>query len=376
MSGLCFLSFYLGDDLSFRVSFCDSGRPASVRCSLVAFPVFPIFGAASPQTAALPLLFILTVTAIKDGVEDYRRAVLDEEVNTSASTKLGNWKNVNQPKDPRNWFERLLRLNPPGQVTRGVRKLREQDANEGKRIVLAKAGDDGRQSISVQDNVESPTGYGGGYYSGAGGRRLEDIQSVDEHSYPPGADPKASMSSFGPDPTSPDMTNWHGGSGSLTAYQQSVMSRASVGVLDYSKRTTGMARWERTLWKKLEVGDIVLLRENEQVPADIVVLATSDPDNMCYLETKNLDGETNLKPRRSVRGTASVMSEEDAERIAFVLDSDGRAEIVYIRSERQYILFVSERLACAWRRLRGLRRRSFAVGGGWICEDLKAIVIH
>ena len=88
------------------------------------------------------------------------------------------------------------------------------------------------------------------------------------------------------------------------------------------QRTTGAARWERTLWKKLEVGDIVLLRENEQVPADVVVLSTSDPDNMCYLETKNLDGETNLKPRKSVRATASIQSEEDVERASFVLDSE------------------------------------------------------
>jgi hypothetical protein len=29
----------------------------------------------------------------------------------------------------------------------------------------------------------------------------------------------------------------------------------------------GAAQWERTLWKKLEVGDIVLLRDNEQVRA-------------------------------------------------------------------------------------------------------------
>ncbi|THH32200.1 hypothetical protein EUX98_g2001 [Antrodiella citrinella] len=293
---------------------------------LVVLQVFPIFGAASPQTAALPLAFILAVTAVKDGVEDYRRAILDEEVNTSASTKLGNWKNVNQPKDPRNWLERLLGLNPPGKITKGVRKLREKDASEGKRIVLAKAGEDGRQSISLKDGDQ----YDGGYYAGAGGRRLDDIQSVDEHSYPPGADPKASISSFGPDPLSPDMSNWHGGSGSLTAYQQSVQSRSSVGVLDYSRRTTGLARWERTLWKKLEVGDIVLLRENEQVPADIVVLATSDPDNMCYLETKNLDGETNLKPRRSIRATSSAMSEEDLERISFVLDSEPPHQNLYL----------------------------------------------
>ncbi|CDO76204.1 hypothetical protein BN946_scf184819.g4 [Trametes cinnabarina] len=273
--------------------------------ALVVVQVFPIFGAPAPQTAALPLIFILTVTALKDGIEDYRRAILDEEVNNSAVTKLGNWRNVNQPKDPRSWYEKLLGINPPGKVTRGVRKLREREAGEGMQIVLSKGGEE-RVSVSTLPVNDSSSDMG---FYGAG-RKLEDIQSVDSHSYPP------------QESKPPPIPTWSGGSGSLSAYQQSVHSRSSVGVVDYNKRVTGAARWERTLWKKLEVGDIVLLRENEQVPADIVVLSTSDPDNMCYLETKNLDGETNLKPRRSVKATASITSEEDIERASFVLDSE------------------------------------------------------
>ncbi|KAI0367307.1 phospholipid-transporting ATPase 1 [Pilatotrama ljubarskyi] len=269
--------------------------------ALVIVQVFSIFGAPSPQTSALPLLFILTVTAIKDGIEDYRRAVLDEEVNNSAVTKLGNWRNVNQPKDPRSWYEKLLGINPPGKVTRGVRKLREREAGEGMEIVLSKGGDE-RTSVSTLPVNDSSSEMG---FYGAG-RKLEDIQSVDSHSYPP----------------QESKPTWGGGSGSLNAYQQSIHGRSSVGVVDYNKRVSGLARWERTLWKKLEVGDIVLLRENEQVPADIVVLSTSDADNMCYLETKNLDGETNLKPRKSVKATSSITSEEDLERISFVLDSE------------------------------------------------------
>lgn len=290
--------------------------------------MFPIFGAASPQTAALPLIFIITVTAIKDGVEDYRRALLDEEVNNSAATKLSQWKNVNQPVDPRSWLEKLLGLNPPGKITKGVQKLREREASEGKRIVLSKVGEESQVSEPTKD-VHHDVGEVG-YFSGAGGRRLDDIQSVDEHSYPPNAsiDVRGSTSTVGFSPD--DVTSWRGGSGSLTAYQQSVKSRSSIGVVDHRKRTTGMARWDRTLWKKLEVGDIVLLRENEQVPADIVVLSTSDPDNVCYLETKNLDGETNLKPRKSVRATSSVTSEDDLERISFVLDSEPPHQNLYL----------------------------------------------
>jgi phospholipid-translocating ATPase len=50
------------------------------------------------------------MTAIKDGIEDWRRASLDNEVNNSATTKLGGWRNVNQPHDARAFFERLFGL--------------------------------------------------------------------------------------------------------------------------------------------------------------------------------------------------------------------------------------------------------------------------
>lgn len=102
----------------------------------------------------------------------------------------------------------------------------------------------------------------------------------------------------------------------------STWSRRSTGVIDYSKSAPGTAQWERTLWKKLEVGDIVLLRGDEQVPADLMVLSTSDPDNLCFVETKNLDGETNLKVRKAVKATSSIGSEEDIEHARFVLDSE------------------------------------------------------
>ncbi|KAH9913676.1 phospholipid-transporting ATPase 1 [Epithele typhae] len=276
--------------------------------ALVIVQVFSVFGAPSPQTSALPLIFILTVTMIKDGVEDYRRAMVDDEVNNSAVTRLGNWRNVNQPQDPRAWYQKMLGVRAPDKVTRGVKKLREREASEGKQIVMSKDPGEDRNSMSTLP-ANNNNSMELGFY-GAGGK-LDDIQSIDSHSYPPA------------DPAAGNTTSWGGStSGSFTAYQQSIHPPAATGVVDYSKRTPGLAHWERTLWKKLEVGDIVLLRDNEQVPADLVVLATSDADNMCYLETKNLDGETNLKPRKAVRATAAMTSEEDIERSSFILDSE------------------------------------------------------
>jgi phospholipid-translocating ATPase len=273
----------------------------------------------------LPLIFVLTVTAIKDGVEDYRRASLDEEVNTSAATKLGNWHNVNIPADPRNWFEKLLGLNPPGKVTKGVRKLREKEGAAGNQIMLS-GGDDDKTSIG-----SGPNNYGNWNMvpRGPGGRNLDDILSVDSHSYPPGDANRSSVSVSATSKPSGEMTGF-GQLGSLSAYQQSLPSRSSLGVVDYQRHTGGSARWERTLWKKLEVGDIVLLKENDQVPADVIVLSTSDPDGLCYLETKNLDGETNLKVRKAVQATSSITSEEDIERSSFVLDSEPAHQNLYL----------------------------------------------
>lgn len=105
--------------------------------ALVILQLFSIFGAPNAQIGMLPLLAILGMTAIKDGIEDWRRATLDEQVNNSATTKLGGWRNVNQPRDPRSFFERLLGVgSAPGRTTKGVKKLRAQEASAGKQIVM------------------------------------------------------------------------------------------------------------------------------------------------------------------------------------------------------------------------------------------------
>lgn len=61
-------------------------------------------------------------------------------------------------------------------------------------------------------------------------------------------------------------------------------------------------RYQKVLWQDVRVGDIVHLSNNETIPADILLLRTSNTHGVCYIDTCDLDGETNLKLREVVRG--------------------------------------------------------------------------
>ncbi|KAJ1394716.1 P-type ATPase [Sesbania bispinosa] len=69
------------------------------------------------------------------------------------------------------------------------------------------------------------------------------------------------------------------------------------GVFDYSK------------WRDLKVGDIVKVEKDEFFPADLILLASNYDDAICYVETMNLDGETNLKLKQALEGTSKMQED-------------------------------------------------------------------
>lgn len=50
----------------------------------------------------------------------------------------------------------------------------------------------------------------------------------------------------------------------------------------------------------LRVGDLVHLEKNQRVPADLVLLRTSEASGTCFIRTDQLDGETDWKLRVAV----------------------------------------------------------------------------
>ncbi|KAH7889506.1 hypothetical protein F5I97DRAFT_1844721 [Phlebopus sp. FC_14] len=195
---------------------------------------FPEFSTISPGLVLIPILIVLSITAIKDGYEDIKRHQSDRRVNHSQVRLLsgGGWVNPNSTGGKSRTFVR-------GLVPK--RRPKRKDVNPA-------AGKD------AEAGTTAPT--------------------------PPHDDPDVEF----------DETEHH---------------------LFAADEKSSHAHWNKTLWEDVRVGDFVKIMNNEPIPADVLICSTSEEDNVAFVETKNLDGETNLKSRNASSALTDLRTAHD-----------------------------------------------------------------
>ncbi|CAK7328063.1 unnamed protein product [Dovyalis caffra] len=87
--------------------------------------------------------------------------------------------------------------------------------------------------------------------------------------------------------------------------------------------------FHETRWKSLRVGDIVKVSKDEYFPADLLLISSSYEDGICYVETMNLDGETNLKLKLALEVTSSLRDEESLKKFMPVIKCEDPNENLY-----------------------------------------------
>lgn len=256
---------------------------------LIILGCFSIFGVSSPILAAVPLIVIIALSAIKESIEDSRRTALDMEVNNQSTHILFQVREVEEYSyENRNvsgesvsvwrmfkkWNTRIL--------FKFLAAMKANLTKEG-RAINAREQHSKENQENKRNSFDSSIDY-------------NDIMNVAHN------------------------REWRKSGASLAAptSRRTTMRR--------SRGEDRVMAFSRKCWKEVKVGDIVRINNNEEVPADIMILSSSDEDNCCFVETKNLDGETNLKVKQALKFTTEsnkVKRANDFMNLDFEVDSEG-----------------------------------------------------
>ncbi|XP_066517261.1 phospholipid-transporting ATPase IH isoform X4 [Hoplias malabaricus] len=74
--------------------------------------------------------------------------------------------------------------------------------------------------------------------------------------------------------------------------------------------------------RKLQVGDIVLVKEDETFPCDLILLSTSRDDGTCFVTTASLDGESSHKTYYAVQDTKAFNTEEEVDTLQATIECE------------------------------------------------------
>ncbi|XP_035378976.1 phospholipid-transporting ATPase IC [Electrophorus electricus] len=73
-------------------------------------------------------------------------------------------------------------------------------------------------------------------------------------------------------------------------------------------------------WKDVCVGDVLRIQKDQVIPADLLLLCSTEPHSLCFIETADIDGETNLKFRQAPAITHSELTSGPVDELLLPFD--------------------------------------------------------
>ncbi|KAM0756281.1 phospholipid-translocating P-type ATPase [Meredithblackwellia eburnea MCA 4105] len=299
---------------------------------LVILQFFPKFTTVSPGLSALPLIVVLLITAIKDGYEDLKRHQSDRAINGIKVLALrGKFHNPNQTRKKSRSFGL-----PPFLTSIFIKKRLDEEAEEAEEDRSAER----KKGFWGKKKVRRPTIQKKKSDSDAvTGTPTLKVTKDDGGATTPTKDKSAPGTPGAPKveaaiPRPQDREEGDFYEDEVDALPHDAPGREKEkgslhvphihlpdALMHHQEKENAI--WVKECWEDLKVGDFVRLRGDESVPADMIVCATSEEENVCYVETKNLDGETNLKSRTAIPElTALRTSTAIAEKAKFTIESE------------------------------------------------------
>lgn len=209
---------------------------------------FPKFSTISPGLVILPLLIVLSITAAKDAYEDVKRHQSDRRVNYTTVRVISGG----------GW------ANP---------NAMEKKARTFVRGLVPKMGSKRKEVKNVNTTGEELAGVTSNTLPDHDPAYDSDAISMDE----------------------------------VEAHEHGAPHFPRIG----GRKDVSKPHWKKTHWEDVAVGDFVKIMDDESLPADVLICATSEDENVAFVETKNLDGETNLKSRNAVQALTHIRSAAD-----------------------------------------------------------------
>lgn len=280
--------------------------------------------------SSVPLIAIVTITAIKDAIEDWRRSTLDNELNNSPVHRLVDWNNVNNTADNISLWRRFKKATTR-LIISSYKFVKARVSKKGRtnKSYAERALDQPRQSHDTLHTRNSMMSSRTSFHSA---RNMNDeIQMTPVPSPQPPSNSFPHAENLKPGDRPETAFSFEDGTAAIgdvaaplkkTHKNGAPLARFHGSLIDSSKSVPGKARFKKDYWKNVQVGDFVRIYNDDQIPADVVILSTSDPDGACYVETKNLDGETNLKVRQALHSGRAIKHAKQCEQTEFLIESE------------------------------------------------------